>query len=264
MFGWSPAISRFFQATAIICMVCILSYQDTFATWQRVGTFTNRFVGAGFFFNANRGIITLDGISADSISGTPNIPPQILRTYNGGQTWLPSLLPPGYNGTAFNDIFMKYSLNGWVVFEVIYFSNNLLRTTYGGVSWFEVQGYVEEATAVYETSKGVMYTHRGLRFGSDRGLFISKDQGTSFGKLENVGLNGLDFVDDDHGVASTFNSTTLFTNDGGDTWNLTNQITEAWGVYGEKGTPNFVIAGEQRSNSFSTTTTIVRSTDFVQ
>lgn len=261
MFGRLPQSIHRRSLFGITCLLICIFSSKSYASWEIIARFP-RLVGAGYFFNAQRGIITVDGEFGDLPTGTPSAPPQIWRTYNGGITWLPSVVPAGYTGLAFNDVFMKDSLNGWVVFEAVYSNQNMWRTVDGGVTWFEVNGYVEEASSVYETSKGVLYTHRGLRFTSDRGLFQSKDNGTTFTKLENLGLNGLGFVDDDHGVASTFNSTTLVTSDGGDTWLTTPQNTEAWGVYGEKGTPNFLIAAEQLASSSSTVTNIARSTDY--
>ncbi len=261
MIGWSPAINRFLQATAIICLVLIVTSHDTMATWQRVGSFP-RLVGAGFFFNANRGIITVDGEDADPQSGTPIGPPRIYRTYDGGQNWLPSFVPNGYGAVAFNDLHMTDSLNGWVVFEVPRYGSNIWRTTDGGVSWYEINGTVEEGTSVYETPAGLLYTDRGVRTALNRGLYISQNKGSSFIQLSNTGLNGLDFVDNLHGIASTFNSTTLYTDNGGLSWQQTSQTTEAWGVYGEKGTSNFVIVGEQRSGSTNANSTVARSTDY--
>lgn len=261
MIGWSPANSRFLQATAIICLVLIVMSHDTMASWQRVGSFP-RLVGAGYFFNANRGIITVDGEDADPQFGIPIAPPRIYRTYNGGQTWLPSNVPNGYGAVVFNDLHMTDSLNGWVIFEVPRYGSNIWRTTDGGVSWYEINGTVEEGTSVYETPAGLLFTDRGLRTPVNRGLYISQDKGLSFMQLSNTGLNGLDFVDNLHGIASTFNSTTLYTDNGGLSWQQTSQITEAWGVYGEKGSSNFVIVGEQRSGSLNPNSTVARSTDY--
>lgn len=242
-------------------MVLIGTCHDTMATWQRIASFP-RLVGAGFFFNANRGIITVDGEDADPQSGTPIGPPRIYRTYDGGQSWLPSFVPNGYGAVAFNDLYMTDSLNGWVIFEVPRYGSNIWRTVDGGVTWFEINGTVEEGTSVYETPAGLMYTDRGIRTALNRGLYISQNKGLSFVQLSNTGLNGLDFVDNLHGIASTFNATTLYTDNGGLTWQQTSQTTEAWGVYGEKGTPNFVIVGEQRSGATNSNSSVVRSTDY--
>jgi len=219
-------------------------------------------VSVGYFFNANRGIITVDGEDADPQSGTPIGPPRIYRTYDGGQSWIPSSVPGGYGAVAFNDLHMSDSLNGWVVFEIPRYGSNIWRTTDGGVSWREIPALVEEGSSVYETPSAVFYTNRGRNSAVNRGLYISQDKGFSFIQLSNTGLNGLDFVDNLHGIASTFNSTTLYTDNGGLSWQQTSQNTEAWGVYGEKGTSNFVIVGEQRSGSPNPNSTVARSTDY--
>lgn len=247
----SSAVCR--KTLVVLAVLCIAVVAD--AGWQRIAAFRD-VVNCGFFFNEQRGFIGLD------------YPSGIYRTYDGGQTWLACTVPPsGLNGYGtVNDIYMKDSLNGWAVAEEfgsdgIFGEQLLWRTTDGGVSWQSAPAIVESGTSVYETLGGrVLYSKR---YGPPNpGLWVSNDQGNSFNFVAAGSYTDIDFVDDLHGVAAPFNTPTLWTNDGGQTWVPSTYIEESWGVYGEKGTPNFVMAGEQHIGTFSRQTNVVRSTTY--
>jgi photosystem II stability/assembly factor-like uncharacterized protein len=227
------------------------------AGWQLIATFP-QFVGASFFFNDLQGFVTTDGDDGDTTRGFPGTSPMVWRTYNGGVTWLSSSVPAGYGLAWMSDIFMTDSLNGWLSFERSPNGHCVWHTTDGGVTWVEPLSECDGATSIYETSQGVFFTQRY----SLVGMWASRDQGNSFYPAMSNQLNDINFVDAIHGVATPFIGKTLFTSDGGNIWDSTFQQTEAWAVYADKGTSNFVIAGEQRQSSPSAVTNVVRSTDY--
>jgi len=221
---------------SVLLFMSLLSFTNSgYASWKKVAQF-NVTVNASFFFNEQRGFVGLDGNNG------------IKRTYNGGKTWLDCIIPPAFYGYI-TDIFMRDSLNGWVGIENDNNSKGLWYTVDGGVTWNVNPNVTGQVTSVYQTPTAVIF---GDRFSLNR-LSVSTNGGGNFTRISTDRFNGINFVDDLHGVATVFaNSganapgTALYSADGGNSWSPTSNITvESWAVYAQKGTPNFVIAGEK-------------------
>lgn len=224
-----------------------------FSSWKIIARF-NATINASFFFNEQRGFIGLDGNNG------------IKRTSDGGKTWKDCITPIGYSGFI-TDIFMKDSLNGWAGIEDDNFSRGLWYTVDGGVSWNVQANVIGTVSSVYQTPFAIIY---GDRFSLNR-LSVSINAGLNFTRISLDRFNGLDFVDDLHGVASTFSSpaangapgTAMYTVDGGLTWQKTTGVAiEAWGVYGQKGSSNFVIAGEKYAGDVVSGQAVYGSSDY--
>jgi photosystem II stability/assembly factor-like uncharacterized protein len=241
----------------LFALLLLLPVGQASGNWKLIATFP-QFVGSSFFFNDLQGFVTTDGDDGDTTRGILGTSPMIWRTYNGGATWFSSTVPAGYGLAWMSDIFMTDSLHGWVTFERSTNGYSIWHTTDGGVTWFEPLSSCDAATSAYETSAGVFYTQRYTTVG----MWVSKDQGGSFYPVMGNQLNDINFVDAVHGVATAFIGKTFYTSDGGNIWDSTFYTNEAWGVYADKGTANFVIAGEQRQTSPSALTSVVRSTDY--
>ena len=220
-----------------IFLIVLFFSSSAFASWKLVAQFSTS-VGASFFFNEQRGFIGMDGYNG------------IKRTSDGGKTWKDCITPfPLLYYGFITDIFMKDSLNGWAGIENDNFSHGLWYTKDGGVTWLEDLNVTGQVTSVYQTSSAVLF---GDRWSINR-LSISTNIGLNFVKGSTNKYNGINFVDDLHGAASPYNPIVgaaiplLYTSDGGLTWQKSNNgamTTEAWGVYAQKGTSNFICAGE--------------------
>ena len=218
-----------------------------FATWQKVAQFPAT-VNSSFFFNEQRGFVAMDGYNG------------IKRTSDGGKTWKDCITPsPSIYYGNITDIFMRDSLNGWAGIENDNLSNGLWFTNDGGVSWQANASITGQFSSVYQPPSGILVADR---WGSNK-LSLSIDGGATFTRVAGDKYTGINFVDDLHGVATTYIGTAVFTNDGGLSWKPTSAITtEAWSVYALKGTSTFVIAGERNVQDASQTESIFSSNDY--
>lgn len=224
---------------------------SVFSSWKLVARFEAN-VRCSFFFNELRGFVGIDGISG------------IKRTSDGGKTWFDCITPFGSPYPYFGyitDIFMKDSLNGWAGIEDDYFSHGLWFTIDGGVSWHEQLKVVGTVTSVYQTPSAVIY---GDRYTINK-LSVSTDGGVTFSRRAFDDFNGINFVDDLHGVASIYYGVIRYTSDGGLTWQKTTNpldSIEAWGVYAQKGSSNFIIAGEKSARDLTPPEYVYSSSDY--
>ncbi len=227
-------------------------FAPAYSSWKRVAQF-NTTVNASFFFNEFRGFIAMDGFEG------------IKRTSDGGKTWKDCITPSPFVYFGYiTDIFMKDSLNGWAGIENDNLSHGLWYTNDGGVTWREVMNVFGQVSSVYQTPSAIVM---GDRFSLNR-LSSSVNGGLNFLRSSVDRFNGINFVDDIHGVASPFASpsgTAVYTSDGGISWQKSNNApmtTESWGVYAQKGTPNFIVAGEKNSFDPSPTESAYASYDY--
>jgi photosystem II stability/assembly factor-like uncharacterized protein len=185
-----------------------------------------------FFFDESEGFI-----AGDLNAG-------VFKTTNGGQTWTNTLLPNypiGASPGVITQILMSDQLNGWLTCEAGSNYPAIYKTTNGGLSW-EPGALTIGASDIYETPSTIIVTNR-LVGGSG---YISTDGGNSWKpSLDNT--NGIDFVDNIHGVATGYKEQVWsHTLDGGITWLplASADDIESWSVYGVKGTSWFFTAGE--------------------
>lgn len=243
-----PPFSTLFRSFSdIIIFLSLLVFfsNQGFGSWKKVGQFPNT-VNASFFFNEQKGFIGIDGANG------------IKRTSDGGLTWLDCIIPSGFTGYI-TDIFMKDSLKGWVTIEQDNLSHGLWSTTDGGITWQVNQSVVGEFSSIFQTAHGLILADR---FGPNH-LLLSIDGGLTFTHVSPDKYTGINFVDDLHGVATTYIGTAVYTNDGGLSWKPTSAITtEAWGVYAQKGTSTLIIAGERNVQDGSSNESVFASNDY--
>jgi len=227
--------------------------------WDRVYIDTLPF-GSGYFFDEQSGLVG-SGVRLSNYHSwpTPGRPIAILKTTDGGKTWKKAKVPFGYKG-AVTDIFMRDRSFGYAsIFTDKTFPNRttpaspcLWYTTDGGDNW-QVLGTLQgEASSVYETKKGLIYTTwDNQNYGYPQPRYewggISTDGGTSWKHFLGPQGNGIDFVDDTTGVVTQLSSSNegfWRTTDGGLSWIDVPYQDEAWSVYGIKGTQTFLTANE--------------------
>jgi photosystem II stability/assembly factor-like uncharacterized protein len=226
---------RALSVWVLMHMVFLINPGINRASWQVVFSLPdgNGFT-ACFFFNESVGFIA--GELSDGV----------FKTTDGGQTWINTQLPDYPNGTqpsgTVTQIVMTDPLNGWLTCEPeTYVPTSVYQTTNGGLSW-EPTGLTKCASDIYQTPSAIIVTSRSFNGATG---FISTDGGNSYKPaLDNT--NGIDFVDDLHGVATGYLEQNWYhTVDGGVTWNnLAPADTETWSIYGVKNTPWFFTAGE--------------------
>jgi len=221
------------------------------AQWNKVAQFNGERGTCGFFWNELNGLVGFgNGFFGAGINAL------ILRTTDGGKTWVNCTIPPAQGEVS--SIFMKDHSVGYAS---IYESTNpprtytIWKTTDGGITWQDHTFPNDAAitTCVYATSKALVRTtwfdgNIGGR-SLDDGVTFSK----TFSNQNGDRSNGIDFSDDVNGVVSMGPSNNQFntiwgTQDGGVTWNEGDAIPEAWSVYALKGTKTFFAMPEGQSS----------------
>jgi len=246
-----------FYRSSIIFLLFFIPFLFTnagFCGWQKITQFPAT-VNTSFFFNEQRGFIGIDGQFG------------IFRTSDGGQTWLSCSIPSGFSGFI-TDIFMKDSLNGWATIDEsmsMPTAHCLWSTTDGGVSWHIDASAIGSLSSVYQTPSALIITDRF----SQVKLSLSTDGGVTFTSAGTDRYNGINFLDDLHGVVTAYAAAAggyapaLRTSDGGRTWLQTQGIlTEAWSVYAEKNTSKFFIIGEKSQADPNNTENVFASSDY--
>jgi photosystem II stability/assembly factor-like uncharacterized protein len=225
------------------------------AQWSIVGTFNQPF-DCGFFLDANTGLIG----SGNTVNKTDlrDDPIQIYKTTNGGSTWYAVKTPQGNFG-AVSSIFMQSAQVGYAT--IFAFGNSpttaLWKSTDGGETWIDINPNLSGwPTDVYATSKALTVTEWFDLGGSsiNGGQSFTQYFGSSSGEWS----NGIDFTDDNTGVATMRETPTstnpfYYTSDGGVTWLPSTVQVEAWSVYGRKCTTDFFCANEGFTGIFGHT-----------
>ena len=139
---------------------------------------------------------------------------KVMRTNDGGETWIGVNIDPGFTGAGFNNLFGVHFLDekvGWIVGT----AGTIARTTDGGESWSVTIGYVELQDIYAINTKTAWAT------GSQGAIMITTDGGETWidqtvPTEEN--LNAILFVNEKEGWAVGDKGIILQTFDGGVTW----------------------------------------------
>jgi hypothetical protein len=211
------------------------------AGWNLIHTFQYP-ADCGYFFDENHGIIGT-GIRDNNFVG------RIYLTFDGGNTWQQAQTPTSAIGEAVTSIHMQDANVGYA--SIFGIAQTIWKTTDGGVSWFDItpqallapRSGMSGATCVYSTTQALTISAWSVTGGSSTNNGVTYNQVFAGG---DDGSNGIDFTDDLHGVVTMGPGTNMswYTTDGGITWKQSFDLMEAWGVYGQKGTLNFFVAGE--------------------
>ena len=244
----------------LVAIFCLIPNSSARAKWNIVYTQpAGHGFRAGFFFDE------LNGFIAGNLSDS------VFKTTDGGRTWRTTAFPKYSNGKTpsgiITQILMTDPLHGWITcepdFDTTFLPPALYHTSDGGNSW-QPMNVILGATDIYQTPAALSVTSRPVgRTYPDTG-WISTDNGITYSPALDT-TDGVDFVDNLHGVATGFEGHRWYhTTDGGQHWIALSPLdtTETWGVYGVKSTSWFFTAGEgdgRKSYQFST---VRRSSDF--
>ncbi len=239
--------------STILLLICCSAWQQGYCVWNKVGQFPNEIAVSGFFWDEFNGFV---GFGHSRGGNTKAL---IRRTIDGGKTWT-LCTSPNVQG-AVTSIFMKDKLIGYSsIFESGNRTNySIWKTVDGGNTWVDItQGNPAHTNCIYATSKALIRTTWD---NNDIGGVSTNDGGTFsaiFSTQSADRSNGIDFVDDAIGVVtmgppSNFFGATKnsawYTKDGGITWSEGDAIPESWGVYGVKGSNNFLTMSEDGQNN---------------
>ncbi len=222
--------------------------------WTKLHTFDG-YISLVKFLNTNTGFVAL-GIAPGKPANGPS-PVELDKTTDGGKTWIKCSIPSGYGGEI-ADLNMVDSLNGWIAMAAYGGSGDkaLWRTTNGGLMWNETQ-LAGCGNAVRVTPAAMIVTDVIGNF------HISTDGGNTFFDGSINSTNGVDFVDQLHGVISVYRGANwLNSSDGGITWKNINVSTESWSMYADSGTSKFYAAPEGNTLGQPRHLIIYSSSDF--
>ncbi len=234
--------------TTVSVFFCANSVAQT-ATWTKVCQLnTSGYVTSAYFFNSTSGLIGYYGTGYSS---------PILRTTDGGLTWLPTVSPTASGTPWITDIWFMNDRVGWAT--MIYAATTpsyLWKTTDGGLTWSPTGFPTKNPSGVRATNRALCVTqYQGA------GISVSTDQGATFSAFFGNNKDHLGFVDSLHGAATGFRDEFYYTSDGGLTWQQspTSIKNECWGIYGMPGSTVFVAAHEAPGGGMAS---IFRSLDY--
>ncbi|MBN2386965.1 MAG: hypothetical protein JXB85_08085 [Anaerolineales bacterium] len=186
----------------------------------------------------NPAIIFLDML--DEFNGWALSDLYVLRTNDGGATWL-SVTPPGVVGLGYPaSAFFMNTMNAWVLLPIDATSGTLYQTSNGGVTWIEIPVPFSNGDLQFlDPANGSVLASLGAGAGSEAvALYRTSDGGATWsqvyvndptlpGASNSLPLGGqkfgLSFIDLNHGWvggAQPMEGFTYFytTRDGGTTW----------------------------------------------
>jgi photosystem II stability/assembly factor-like uncharacterized protein len=140
---------------------------------------------------------------------------RVLRTVDGGKTWLPTIQDAQGPITAFA---FKDLLNGWFSVRQGRNLSGIYRTSDGGMTWTAMLNQIGDRVCVYynRTFSRLFLT------GIYNVAYYSIDDGARWLRYGPTFLNGVTFSTGLIGVTTSFQGPTLFTNDGGASWGQSN------------------------------------------
>ncbi|HWF43710.1 MAG TPA: hypothetical protein VG537_03615 [Candidatus Kapabacteria bacterium] len=248
----------------LLSLLSILMAGTASALWNKIQQFPHGFISSSYFFSVDTGLIGFNGVLGGQ--GAP-----IKRTTNGGQTWIDCTTPTIYasEDPYITDIWFLNADTGWatVAGRMDVGTSLLWRTTDAGSTWSAVPGTAWNwPSGVRQTSQTLIVTE-----GAGVGIHVSIDSGKSWATTFSQFNGGVDFLNDQYGVATNVNSPAkgylagfLCTSDGGRQWGGAGVDFkhEAWSVYAMKHSSMFIVAAEDtilRNGTFPGTP-IYRST----
>jgi hypothetical protein len=197
-------IPRIIKGISFFALLAFLAETNLYAQWQILSKVPTSSTNVVYFLdNENKPLVGFAGGSGLS------------RTTDRGLTWTK------VSGAGMvTDITFKDATTG-------FFSTytNVFTTADGGVTWRICY------TSVGSYFSGIYYNKKyGRLFLSDvyKNSMVSTNDGVTWNPFAGIAHNGFAFMDDDHGISSTYNSNFLFTVDGGLTWNTNGETREAW------------------------------------
>jgi photosystem II stability/assembly factor-like uncharacterized protein len=195
---------------AVCCLLIAVCSTASASTWQRQRTSSMAWLHAVFFIDQSRGW-------AVGSRGT------LLATKDGGKSWQAKAQP---TGDVIRDIHFYDESNGLLVCErnIYELKSNeeprsyLMKTVDGGETWKRVVMRGADALITRAIFSG---DGRGWAFGEGGSIFITRDSGANWIKLQTPTrylLLGGTFIDERNGWLVGAGSTLLQTSDGGETW----------------------------------------------
>lgn len=171
-------------------------------------------------------------------------PAQILRTTDGGKTWISAFKDESHK--MFLDGFAFWDKNRGIAFgDPVNNHFTILLTGDGGKSWTELSGersplsvtgeagFAASGTGIFALKGGLAWFGTG---GSESNIFVTSDYGQSWTKhitpivtgMGSKGINSVYFIDEKNGIAVGGDFTApnnnedvyAWTHDGGKTWHL--------------------------------------------
>jgi|GEM_PF-4835439 len=150
------------------------------------------------------------------------------RSSDSGVNWTSVQISATINTDYYHpEVLFTDDQNGWLCTG---FSKSFFKTTDGGVSWTQVADAVTKNIIVSELY--FVNSNVGYAYGMDSGgnkIFKTTDGGVTWNSIYQVGAGAsvsvVYFNDENHGMAAGQNGFQVETNDGGNTWQVTNFCT---------------------------------------
>ena len=200
----------FIKRLTVLCAFCFIFLQTANASWTKKNSGTLAWLHSVYFVDDHRGWIA-------GSNGT------LLTTDDGGASWKQT---KKFNDDNIRDVYFADAQNGWLLCERDVYGGDvlspsyLLKTSDGGANWERVQVLNQGRERVVK----IFFTknENGFAVGEAGAIWQTTDDKSVWKKLtlpvRYLMLDGA-FADNLHGSLVGGGGTTLFTEDGGLTWN---------------------------------------------